>query len=109
MAFTSTGRLVSAGRDEFLVLWDTETGEEISRVAHEGKCLALACPPRGPLVYAGLDSGTVECWNLTTGTLTARLTGHQGSVGGLAVSPDGKTVVTGSTDTSLLVWRSLGR
>ena len=45
---------------------------------------------------------------LAIGTANAQLRGHGGPVRALAVSPDGKTLISGSFDTSAIRW-SLGR
>ena len=48
---------------------------------------------------------TVRRWDIRTGQEIARKTGHQdGIVGGLALTKDGKKVVTGGDDTVALVW-----
>ncbi|MCT7956327.1 WD40 repeat domain-containing protein [Laspinema palackyanum] len=53
-----------------------------------------------------------KIWNLKTGELLDTLTGHTDSVESLAISPDGRTLVSGSGgvwtdhgDNSIKVWR----
>ncbi len=43
-------------------------------------------------------------WDLETGTPIHRLTGHQGRVSSVAVSPDGRRIVSGSDDNTVAVW-----
>src|SRR5260370_13268200 len=50
----------------------------------------------------------VHVWELATGTERRSFTGHTGSVRAWEFSPDGKTVASGSTDTTVLVWNLYG-
>ena len=43
-------------------------------------------------------------WDLETGTRLHELTGHQGGVNSVAVSPDGRRIVSGSDDNTVAVW-----
>ncbi len=43
---------------------------------------------------------------LTTGKLLSTLQGHSDSVKSVAISNDGSTVVSGSNDTDIRVWRN---
>ncbi|MBK1988440.1 hypothetical protein A0J48_012975 [Sphaerospermopsis aphanizomenoides BCCUSP55] len=50
-------------------------------------------------------SDTIKIWNLATGELKSTLTGHSGLVWFLAISPDGQTLVSGSWDNTIKIWR----
>ena len=43
-------------------------------------------------------------WDLETGTLIRRLTGHQAAVNSVAVSPDSRHIVSGSEDQTVVIW-----
>jgi len=47
---------------------------------------------------------TVRLWDLKTGELLSKLTGHAGWVYSIAVSPDGQTLVSGSADKTAKIW-----
>ncbi len=47
---------------------------------------------------------TLKVWELETGTLLRTLEGHTSSVDAVAITPDGKRAVSGSSDTTLKVW-----
>jgi WD40 repeat protein len=53
------------------------------------------------------DSGAdhaVRVWDLKNGKEIGQFKGHQGTITALAFSPDSRRLITGSSDTTLLVW-----
>ncbi|NJO71356.1 MAG: hypothetical protein HC825_06015, partial [Oscillatoriales cyanobacterium RM1_1_9] len=46
-----------------------------------------------------------KLWHLPSGKLLKTLKGHSGSIRPLVFSPDGKTLVSGSRDKTIRVWR----
>jgi hypothetical protein len=53
---------------------------------------------------ARASESNVRLWEVLTGKPTRSLKGHDGTVRCAAFSPDGRTLVTGGNDTTLLVW-----
>ena len=49
-------------------------------------------------------TNTAKVWDARTGTPVLELKGHTGAVWGVAFSPDGTRIVTGSDDTTAKVW-----
>jgi hypothetical protein len=111
------GLLASSSFDGDLFLWDAATGKQLrrltwgeGRVAGPANVLAVAFSPEGRMlasVEAPLNSAGGSCvtlWEVTTGQMRRRLAGHEGDVNGLAFAGDGLTLVTGSSDTTALVW-----
>ncbi|WP_414583942.1 WD40 repeat domain-containing protein, partial [Scytonema sp. PCC 10023] len=43
-------------------------------------------------------------WNISTGQLISTFTGHTGTVFSVGFSPDGKTLASGSSDTTIKLW-----
>ena len=63
-------------------------------------------PAGGPalgLVFETIDIGEVKIWDLSTGRVLD-LRGHTGLVEGLACSPDGRRLATGSDDRTVKLW-----
>jgi RNA polymerase sigma factor (sigma-70 family) len=59
--------------------------------------------PDGRLLAAGAGN-TVAVWDLASGEEVGRFPGHRGDVAALAFSADGTRLVSGSQDTTALVW-----
>ena len=56
------------------------------------------------LASSGSSDGTIQLWNVENGALIRTLKGHKEMVRTLALSTDGKTLVSGSDDDTLRVW-----
>lgn len=65
---------------------------------------SVAISPNGQLVAAGSLDSVVRIWDVATGYLVERLTGHRDSVYSVAFTPDGKGIVSGSLDKNLKQW-----
>jgi len=70
-------------------------GDEVNAVAFspDGRCLATANADR-----------TVALWQVSTGTMLRKLTGHRAAVLSVAFSPDGRLLATGSDDRTAALW-----
>ena len=54
--------------------------------------------------YSGSDEGSLNVWNLETGQCRATFEGHTSYILGIAVTPDGKTFISGAQDNTVRVW-----
>ncbi len=76
-----------------------------SRLRTSGDCFALIQLPNAQL--ASGSSNNIEIWSPLTkedGPIRT-LTGHSGSVRGLALSPDKKILASGSYDNNIMLWK----
>ncbi|MFL5339513.1 MAG: sigma-70 family RNA polymerase sigma factor, partial [Gemmataceae bacterium] len=110
LALSSDGRLLAAGDGAGQVqLWDSATGQALGHFDRAGILNALTFSPDGTILAAGYDIPEKQehmiCrWDLATGAELPRWTGHRGSIQCLVFSPDGTRLVSGSYDTTALVW-----
>ncbi len=64
----------------------------------------VAFSPAGDLVVLGAPDGGIHIWDLQTGAELAVFRGHSGVINAFAFSPNGKTLASASSDTSVLTW-----
>jgi RNA polymerase sigma factor (sigma-70 family) len=105
------GKLLAFGlQDRFLPLMNVETGQEIRRftVAEDGVSSLAVSPDGKSLAWGGWRDGTVYIGEIATGRQRHHFTGHRGRILSLAFSDDGKWLVSGSDDTTALVWDLTG-
>ncbi len=106
VAFATGGQqALSADRGGRIILWDLPTGEPVRQMQHGTSITDLVCCPGGTTAWSAADDPPMACWDLTTGEQIAAVGGHAGAVNALALSPDGRLIVSASSDTSLLVWQ----
>ena len=98
-------RLLSAGWDGTLRLWDAVTGAELlSCRGHKGEAYACAFAPRGAHLLSAGQDGTLRLWDAATGVQLMTCTGHQGSVRACAFAPDGVRLLSAGADGTLRLW-----
>jgi RNA polymerase sigma factor (sigma-70 family) len=84
-------------------LWEVATGMERAQLP-EIERPAMAFSPDGRVLAVGDKDGTVRLCVAATGKELRRLPGHRRGIACLAFSADGKTLASGSWDTTALVW-----
>ena len=98
-------KVLSAGHDGSVRLWDTDSGEELLILTgHEGKVNSVVFTPDGRRAVSVGEDKTVRLWDLETGEEVGRHTGHTAEIVSVAMHPDGTRVVTGSRDQTARVW-----
>jgi len=106
LTFAADGRVIVAAIDGEARLWEAASGRERLRLQPEPdasfECAAVS--PDGAVLALGLSNGDVLLCRLADDKVLQRLTGHRGRVTALAFSPTGTALVTGSADTTALVW-----
>jgi WD40 repeat protein/transcriptional regulator with XRE-family HTH domain len=98
-------QIISGSPDTTLRFWDVITGEQLNLWRNPvGEINAIALNADGILVAGGSEP-QVPLVDTTTRTQLRELQGHTGSrILAVACSPDGETVLTGSTDRTLKLW-----
>ena len=105
--FSPDGRfLASGGYDSRLRLWEANTGNHIATLRGGGPAVAFS--PDGELIaneYGGDGIiGTIGLWDAHTSELRHVLSKHHSPLTCMAFSPDGKTLVSASRDSEIVLW-----
>lgn len=108
LAFAPDGRtLATAQGDGSLLVWEAQTGQvrlRIQRPTPGTTWTALAYAPESRALAAGGPQGTIHFFDTVTGRTLGTLAGHQGGVQSLAFHAAGDRLLSGSADTSALLW-----
>jgi len=110
MGFSPDGKVVATSAGSTARLWDGATGEPrgLSMELQEGLVKRVAFTPDGKTFITGsggfVGAGEARLWEAATGKPLGLPMPHEREVFDLAVSPDGKSVLTGSTDGTARLW-----
>lgn len=107
LTFSPDGRLIASGdwRGGFQ-LWDVNTLQYLTQFKESrGTINALKFSPEGTLIAKGGPSGEVELWDVKTQSrVWFNHSAHSDEVTHFTFSQDQKTLASGSTDGTVLVW-----
>ncbi|MHC5538241.1 WD40 repeat domain-containing protein, partial [Singulisphaera rosea] len=116
VAIAPDGRraLFGTEHDHAVRLWDLETGEEIERFdGHTGDPWHVSFAPDGRRAVSGSSDKTARVWALPPGRPpgqepplleVAHFLGHEDVVETVVVSPDGRRILSGSFDNTMILW-----
>lgn len=104
--FTPDGtRVVSAGEDGIIRLWNAATGQELATLeGHARRIFGLAISPDGSCIASGGDGSEVRLWDATSGDIIRMMRGHTKTVTCVAFSPSGDRIASTSTDKTIRLW-----
>jgi WD40 repeat protein len=125
VAFSPDGRLLATGEEDIIRIWEMAGGGEVySMRGRLGLVHALAFSADGRTLAAGSAQGfrptgfgcfaqfqpgadadcAIRLWGVHTGEQLRSLPGHEGPAHYLAFSGDGTTLVSASTDRTVIAW-----
>jgi WD40 repeat protein len=104
--FTVAGdRLVVAGRDHTVRVWDAARGRPLAPPArHHGRILHLAFSPDGAAFVTASADGAARVWDTATGQPLPPFLRHAGAVHWAEFHPDDGLVVTAGSDRVARLW-----
>ena len=98
-------RLLSAGWDGTVRLWDASNGEALLVLSgHFGPVWRCIFSPDGTRLLSAGDDGTLRIWDAARGDAIITLTGHAGAIWSCAFSPDGARLLSAGFDGTLRLW-----
>jgi RNA polymerase sigma factor (sigma-70 family) len=105
LAFAPEGRTTAVATMQGLYLWEKASNQP--RWRHKAVAAAVVFSPDGRLL-AVAEGDVVRVRDVRDGRELAHFAGHQAPVRTLAFTPDGRRLVSGSADSTALVWDMAG-
>ncbi|HEV3084340.1 MAG TPA: sigma-70 family RNA polymerase sigma factor [Gemmataceae bacterium] len=116
VSFSPDGRyLAMADSENRIFIVDAANGKEVRHITRQrpdsnGDIWGLAFSPDGKsLAWSSPGDSTIFMGEVASGKLRHRFVGHRCGIMSLAFTDDGKKLVSGSDDTTALVWDLSGR
>lgn len=99
-------RVLSVDSAGMIILWDWRSGEIIWTVENPVQVQDMAFSPDGETVVVGFDHpySQAHLLDVETGKLIRVYEGHSERVNNVDYSPDGKNILTGSLDGTVIIW-----
>jgi len=111
-SFAPDGQSIAVAGVSYVGRWNTSSGNETWKARNTFPVTPLlpdvdrplAFSPDGALLATGDENCNICLWNAATGQVAHTLKGHGGPITSLAFSSDGRRLISGSADTTALVW-----
>uniref|UniRef100_A0A8C2ZKS2 Pre-mRNA-processing factor 17 n=1 Tax=Cyclopterus lumpus TaxID=8103 RepID=A0A8C2ZKS2_CYCLU len=108
ICFNNSGtKFLSAAYDRYLKLWDTETGQCISRFTNRKVPYCVKFNPdeeKQSLFVAGMSDKKIVQWDVRSGEVVQEYDRHLGAVNTITFVDENRRFVSTSDDKSLRVW-----
>jgi WD40 repeat protein len=109
LRFSPDGKLVVALDGRQVHLWNRATQKEltalsVSKDRPDPGFNSTAFSPNGETLAAAGYSGDIYLWEVNTAEVRHVFKGHRGRVSSLEFSPDGSRLLSGSADTTAIIW-----
>ncbi len=109
VTFSPSGRIIaSSGTDKTIKLWNAQGGGLLRTISVRSEVNALLFSRRGQAVIGAQSDCNIRLWQVSTGEPIGLLANHSDIVHGIALSPDGNTLVSGSADKTIKIWSLKG-
>ena len=96
---------LSGGGDRTVRVWGTQTAHCQTTLKVDGYVSSVAWCDNERRVVAGLQSGTIEIWDIATAQRVRVLSGHTGVICSLNVCANPQRLLSASSDNKVRLWR----
>uniref|UniRef100_A0A1A8G6Z8 WD repeat-containing protein 3 n=2 Tax=Nothobranchius korthausae TaxID=1143690 RepID=A0A1A8G6Z8_9TELE len=103
LAFSTDNMAVLSASGDTVKVWNRSTLQVIRTMACEYALCSLFVPGDRQVIL-GSKSGTLQIFELASGSLLETVDAHSGALWSLCLSPDQRGIVTGSADKTVKFW-----
>lgn len=103
LALSEDDRMLASASSGTLKIWNTKT-QSCLRTLDCGYALCVSFLPGNKIVVVGTREGTLEVYDIAASSLIDTIAAHERDIWSLHLSPDGRTLVSGSADKSAKFW-----
>ncbi|KAI8915601.1 quinon protein alcohol dehydrogenase-like superfamily [Gorgonomyces haynaldii] len=104
VGYSRDGKFVcSGGLDGQLFVFNAD-GTQILTLQGPNEVSWVDWHPRGPVLLAGGEDGSIWMWQIPSGQCMQVFTGHADAVTCGQFTPDGKAIVSAGADSAVIVW-----
>ena len=104
LAISSDDRMLASASQGSLKIWNLRTNSCI-RTLDCSYALCMSFLPGDKIVIVGTRDGKLEIFDVASSYLMTTIEAHEKDVWSMQVSPDGKSLVTGSADKTVKFWQ----
>ncbi|KAJ3123080.1 hypothetical protein HK098_002229 [Nowakowskiella sp. JEL0407] len=103
--FSSDGQYgATGGMDGSIKVFKVDTKSEILSLDGPNEVIWIDWHPRGPVLLASGRDGSLWMWQIPSGNCMNVFSGHTDSITCGGFTPDGKSIISGSEDGTLIIW-----
>jgi len=95
--------VIKNSKRSLITVWDMKSNQILSTIDDNLSINRLKFTPSGDLV-ASTDWNVIRLWDIKTGLELQRFAGHLGHISSIDFSPDGRYLVSGSSDKTVKLW-----